>query len=55
MEQLYRIEERFTEGWQLIEDSAKQLTKDQCRELLQNYINSGYNPNYLRAVPEETK
>jgi hypothetical protein len=50
MTQLYRIEELFTDGWELIEEDAKQLTKEQCDQRLQNYIESGYNPNYLRAV-----
>jgi len=28
--QLYRIEEFYTDGWALIEEDAKQLTKEQC-------------------------
>ena len=50
MTQLYRIEELFTNGWELIEEDAKQLTKEQCDQLLQHYLASGHNPKYLRAV-----
>ena len=52
MTETYRIEELFTDGWNLIEEDAKQLTKEQCNQRLQNYIAVGYNPNYLRAVRE---
>lgn len=52
MTQLYRIEELFTDGWTLVEEDAKQLTKEQCDSLLEHYIASGHNPNYLRVVRE---
>jgi len=50
MTKLYRIEEYFTNGWDLIEESAQKLTKEQCDRLLIHYVNEGRNPNYLRAV-----
>lgn len=50
MTQRYRIEELFTSGWELIDESASNLTKEQCDQKLQYYLSSGYNPNYLRAV-----
>jgi hypothetical protein len=50
MNQLYRIEELFTNGWELIDESAQKLTKEQCDLRLRDYMNQGYNPNYLRAV-----
>jgi len=50
MENLYRIEEYFTNGWELIDESASKLTKDQCDQRLQEYLERGYNPNCLRAV-----
>ena len=50
MNQLYRIEELFTNGWELIDESAQNLTKEQCDLRLRDYLNQGYNPNYLRAV-----
>jgi len=50
MTQLYRIEELMTTGWELIEEDAKQLTKEQCNLRLQDYLSAGYPPNRLRAV-----
>ena len=50
MTQLYRIEELCTSGWELIEPQQVQLTKEQCKEQLERYIEKGYNPNALRAV-----
>lgn len=50
MTQLYRIEELFTDCWELIAPDAKQLTKEECKRRLNLYIAEGYNPNYLRAV-----
>lgn len=50
MTQLYRIEEWFTNGWDLIDESATKLTKEQCDQKLNEYLVQGYNPNYLRAV-----
>lgn len=52
MTQLYRIEELFTNDWQLIDESAKGLTREQCDSLLKSYLAQGCNPNYLRAVPD---
>lgn len=50
MENLYRIEELYTMGWELIEDDAQKLTKEQCDARLKQYMESGINPKYLRAV-----
>jgi hypothetical protein len=50
MNQLYRIEELFTNGWELIDESAQKLTKEQCDLRLRDCLNRGYNPNHLRAV-----
>ena len=52
MTQLYRIEELCTDEWQLIHQSAQQLTKEQCNHMLRNYLDNGVNPNHLRAVPD---
>jgi len=53
MAQLYRIEELTTEGWTLVDNSTTKLTKEQCDEKLNWYVNSGnVNPNRLRAVPD---
>lgn len=53
MTQLYRIEELCTSGWELIEDTARQLTKEECTERLNTYIANGYNPNRLRAILDQ--
>ena len=53
MKQLYRIEEFGTMGWGLIAEDATQLTKEQCDEKLNWYVQTGnVNPNRLRAVPD---
>ena len=52
MEKLYRIEELTTEGWTLIDEVARNLTKEKANVLLDQYINAGVNPNRLRAVPD---
>ena len=50
MTQLYRIQELTTTGWELIDETATQLTKEQCDQYLQEYLSVGYPPNRLRAV-----
>lgn len=50
MNKLYRIEELYTAGWELIDPSCQKLTREQCDQKLRDYVNQGYNPNYLRAV-----
>lgn len=50
--QRFRIEELFTGGWELIDESAKNLTKEECNVRLNEYLQRGTNPNYLRAVPD---
>ncbi len=52
MNQLYRIEELYSHGWELIDESAQKLTKEQCDQMLRTYLNHGVNPNHLRAVPD---
>jgi hypothetical protein len=52
MTQLYRIEELFTGGWELIDENATKLTKEECNQKLNEYLAQGYNPNYLRAVAD---
>lgn len=52
MTQLYRIEELFTNGWELIDESAVQLTREECSQRLQMYLSQGYNPECLRVLPD---
>ena len=52
-EQLYKIQEYVTTGWEdiLAEDgSVQSYIKDKCDERLRMYVNSGIAPNRLRAI-----
>jgi hypothetical protein len=46
-EKLYKIEELYTNGWVSIHEN---LTRSQASDKLQELINEGYNPNFLRAT-----
>ena len=50
MENLYRIEEFATTGWELISEDEVQLTKEVCTQHLNNYLSQGMNPNLIRVV-----
>lgn len=52
MTQLYRIETLYTDGWELVEEDAHHLTREQCDQRLNQYLAIGHNPNYLRAVAD---
>jgi len=49
MEQLYRIEEYATTGWEPLD---RNLTREVCTERLEMYIAEGYNPKRLRVQLE---
>ena len=49
---LWRIEELTTEGWTLISDRAKQLTKAECDNQLEEYLQTGTSAPRMRAVPD---
>tara|TARA_Y100001963_G_scaffold55887_1_gene78104 strand:- start:303 stop:470 length:168 start_codon:yes stop_codon:yes gene_type:complete len=49
---LYRIEEFATTGWEVIEASDCNLSKEVCDQKLNEYIAGGRNPNKLRVVRE---
>jgi hypothetical protein len=51
MERLYRIEELCTTGWELVDEKYVDMTKERTKEVLDQLIADGYNPNTLRAVP----
>lgn len=51
METLYRIEEICTTGWELVDEKYTNMTKETTKEVLNQLIADGYNPNALRAVP----
>ena len=47
----YRIEELETTGWVMVENHQG-YTKEKTKEVLEQLIAQGYNPNTLRAVPQ---
>ncbi len=49
MEQLYKISQFFTTGWEVTDTK---LTKENCNELLSSYVREGVNPKHLRATPD---
>lgn len=51
MEKLYRVEELCTTGWELVDLKYTNMTKERTKEVLDQLIAEGYNPNTLRAVP----
>ena len=46
----YKIILQATNGWSLIDPSATNLTKEQCSQQLNRFMNEGYNPNDMKAV-----
>lgn len=50
MENLYRIEEYSTVGWELIDPSAVKLPRHIAEERLNRLMDLGHNPIYLRVV-----
>ena len=47
----YKILHQATNGWYLFRENTTNLTKDQCDQMLNNFVNiEGINPNDLRAV-----
>jgi len=50
MENLYRIEECTTTGWDLVEYDAVKLPRHIAEEKLNRLMEMGHNPNYLRVV-----
>lgn len=53
MENLYRIEEYFTNGWELANPKLVKLTKEQCKTEYEFLVQSGHNPDYLRIVVDQ--
>ena len=51
-EQLYKIQEYVTTGWEdiLAEDGSIQNYSKDCDKRLRMYLNSGISPNRLRAI-----
>tara|TARA_B100001996_G_scaffold287333_1_gene227571 strand:- start:121 stop:288 length:168 start_codon:yes stop_codon:yes gene_type:complete len=52
-EKLWRVEQRSTMGWCLIEERAVHLTKAQASQVLEGAMADGIKPSDLRAVPDK--
>ena len=46
----YKIILQATNGWTLIDPSATNLTKEQCSQQLNRFMNEGHNPIDMKAV-----
>lgn len=52
-QELYRIEQNFTDGWGIVDDRMDvTLTKEQCRIRYEYYLSEGVSPQYLRITRE---
>ena len=49
-QKLYRVEQLSTVGWELVDEKAVKLTKDQAKIVLENVISDGVNPNETQCV-----
>ena len=52
MSRKYRVEQKFTTGWSIVDKEAIKLSKDQARKWLEYMINEGVSPDDLRAIPD---
>ena len=52
MSRKYRVEQRFTTGWGVVDERAIKLTKDEARKVLEELMAEGVNPDSLRAIPD---
>ena len=50
---LWRVEQNYTNGWLLLDETSVHLTKDQASKVLEDAMSSGVNPRDLRAVPDK--
>ena len=52
MSRKYRVDQKFTTGWCVVDEKAIKLTKDEARKVLENLLAEGVNPDSLRAIPD---
>ena len=52
MSRKYRVEQRFTTGWSVINEKAIKLSKDEARKWLEQMLREGVSPDDLRAIPD---
>ena len=53
VQKAYRVEELTTSGWELLNEKAQQLPRDQAKMWLDWGLNEGISPQSLRAIPEK--
>ena len=52
MSRKYRVEQKFTTGWGVVDERAIKLSKDEAKKVLENLLAEGVNPDVLRAIPD---
>ena len=52
MSRKYRVEQKFTTGWGVVDGRAIKLSKDEAKKVLENLLAEGVNPDDLRAIPD---
>ena len=52
MSRKYRVEQKFTTGWGVVDERAIKLSKDEAKKVLEELMNEGVNPDELRAIPD---
>ena len=52
MSRKYRVEQKFTTGWGVVDERAIKLSKDEAKKTLEDLMNEGVNPDDLRAIPD---
>ena len=52
MSRKYRVEQKFTTGWGVVDERAIKLSKDEAKKVLEELMAEGTNPDDLRAIPD---
>ena len=52
MSRKYRVEQKFTTGWGVVDERAIKLSKDEAKKVLEELMAEGVNPDELRAIPD---
>ena len=52
MSRKYRVEQKFTTGWGVVDERAIKLSKDEAKKVLENLLAECVNPDDLRAIPD---
>ena len=52
MSRKYRVEQQFTDGWNIVDKDAIKLSKDEAKKWLEAMMAEGVNPDELRAIPD---